>query len=111
MAILVFRLNNVPQAEADAVRALLTDHQIDFYETSSGNWGFSTAGIWLNNNDDKLRARSLIDDYQQHHLPAVEQAESFMQLAWRQPLRVSIYLVIILFILYLSLMPFIGIGE
>lgn len=111
MAILVFRLNDVPEAEANAVRNLLLEHDIDFYETSSGNWGFSVAGIWLNNNEDKSRARSLIDDYQQHMPREEENIESFTQVALQQPLRVVVYFVIILFILYFSLMPFIGIGE
>jgi len=110
MAVLVFKLNDVPDEEADAVRALLIEHQIDFYETTAGNWGFSTAGIWLNNNEDKLKARSLIDDYQQHLLPVGEEVESFFQLAIRQPLRVIVYVLIILFILYFSLIPFMDIG-
>jgi len=111
MAVLVFRLNDVPAAEADAIRTLLTEHHIDFYETSAGNWGFSVAGIWLNNNGDKLLARSLIDDYQQKFLTETDAAEPFIHTLYRQPLRVFIYLVIILFILYFSVMPFIGIGE
>ena len=111
MATLLFRLNDVPDAEADAVRNLLLEHQIDFYETSAGNWGFSVAGIWLKNNEDKSQARSLIDDYQRH-MPSVDaDAESFTQFASQQPLRVVIYFLIVLFILYLSLMPFVGIGE
>ncbi|MCK4742948.1 MAG: hypothetical protein KAT25_03945 [Sulfuriflexus sp.] len=111
MATLVFRLNDVPDAEADAIRNLLLEHKIDFYETSAGNWGFSVAGIWLKNNEDKLQARSLIDDYQQH-MPAVEaDTESFTQLVLQQPLRVVIYFLIVLFIIYFSLMPFMNIGE
>ena len=109
MATLLFRLNDVPDAEADAVRNLLLEHQIDFYETSAGNWGFSVAGIWLKNNEDKSQARSLIDDYQRH-MPSVD-AESFAQFAAQQPLRVVIYFLIVLFILYFSLVPFISIGE
>jgi len=111
MAVLVFRLNDVPAAEADAIRALLIEHHIDFYETSAGNWGFSVAGIWLKNNDDKLLARSLIDDYQQNLLAETDAAEPFSHRLYQQPLRVFIYLVIVLFILYFSVMPFIGIGE
>lgn len=110
MAIIVFKLNDVPDTEADAVRTLLTEHQIDFYETSSGNWGFSVAAIWINNNDDKPQARRLIDEYQKR-MPATERAESFIHFALQQPLRVIVYTIIILFILYFSLMPFIGIGE
>lgn len=111
MAVLVFRLNDVPESEADAVRDLLLEHHIDFYETSAGNWGFSVAGIWLNNNEDKSQARSLIDNYQQQLPQMVDDAEPFLEVARQQPLRVIIYVVIILVILYLTLMPFIGIGE
>ena len=33
MRVLLFKLNGVPEDEADEVRALLADHGIDFYET------------------------------------------------------------------------------
>ena len=111
MAILVFRLNDVPIAEADAVRELLTEHGLEFYETSAGNWGFSVAGIWLKNDNDKDQARSLIDNYQQHLSFATDDVESFRHVALQQPLRVVIYLAIILFILYFSIAPFLDIGE
>ncbi|MFQ3230986.1 MAG: hypothetical protein ACI9DO_002365, partial [Reinekea sp.] len=38
MASIVFRLNNVPEHEADLVRALLLENDIDFYETDAGRW-------------------------------------------------------------------------
>jgi len=111
MAVLIFRLNDVPDEEADDVRTLLADHNIDYYETSSGNWGFSVAGIWIKNNDDKLRARSLIDEYQRHRISTSVKADSFITTILQQPLRVIIYLIIISFILYISIMPFLGMGE
>ena len=111
MAVLVFRLNDVPDVEADAIRNLLHENRIDFYETSAGNWGFSVAGIWIKHNEDKLQARTLIEEYQQD-MPQVDtDTESFIQFASQQPLRVIIYFLIVLFILYFSLMPFLRIGE
>jgi len=121
MAILVFRLNDVPDEEADAVRSLLNENHINFYETSSGRWGVSVAGIWLHDNGDKARARELIDAYQAEMLSESQQAyramqeagevDTFMTRLLRDPLRFIIYTVIILFILYVSLMPFLGIGK
>lgn len=111
MAKLIFRLNDAPEDEANAIRALLEEHHIDYYETNSGNWGFSVAGIWIKNDQDKRQARSLIDEYQrQHHSSSPEEVESFLQVLLRQPLRVIIYLGIVFFILYLSVMPFMNMG-
>lgn len=111
MAKLVFRLNDTPEEEANAIRALLQEQRIDYYETHAGNWGVSVAGIWVKNNQDKQQARHLIDEYQsQHHCESNVDVETFLQMFFRQPLRVVIYVSIILFILYLSLMPFVGIG-
>ena len=47
MALLLFRLRNVPDDEADEVRHLLNENSIEFYETSAGNWGISMPAIWL----------------------------------------------------------------
>ncbi len=112
MAKLVFRLNDAPEEEADAIRTLLEEHHIDYYETHSGNWGFSVAGIWIKRNEDKLQARQLIDEYQsQQHFSSPLEVESFFQMLLRQPLRVLFYLAIILFVLYFSIMPFMSMGE
>lgn len=65
MTKLLFRLNGVPEDEAEEVRALLEQHPFDVYETNSGRWGITTAAIWLRDDDDYDHARSLIDEYQQ----------------------------------------------
>ena len=44
---LLFKLRNVPDDEAEEVRQLLNDHEINFYETRAGGWGISMPGIWL----------------------------------------------------------------
>ena len=63
MARLLFRLNDVEQEEADAVRELVAD--FDTYETHAGRYGLSVAAIWLTDEAEYDAARALIDEYQQ----------------------------------------------
>ncbi len=65
MSVLLFKLNGVPEDEADDVRACLEEHDIAFYETSAGNWGVSLAGIWLHDDTRLDEAKALIANYQQ----------------------------------------------
>ncbi len=64
MSKLLFRLRGVPDDEAEEVRALLVEHQIDFYETSAGNWGISMPAIWVRDESQYLEAKELLDAYQ-----------------------------------------------
>lgn len=121
MAILLFRLNGVPEDEAADVRALLDEHRVDYYETESGRWGISLAAIWLKDESQLRRARELIDDYQQQRFVSAREEyerrrsagelETLLGRALREPLRFLLYLVAILLILYLSLMPFLGLAA
>lgn len=112
MAELLFRLNGVPEDEAEDVRELLKEAGIEFYETSAGNWGVSLAAIWLADDQQLDRARRLIDDYQQQRQQAMRQAaleqppEAFWQRFLRQPLQVIAILVLVGAILYISIVPF-----
>jgi len=120
MPTLLFRLNGVPDDEADAVRAVLRDNQIDFYETHAGRWGISLGGIWLRDADGHRaeRACSLIEDYEQERAARAREAydeqrrrgrhETLVQRLLREPLKVITVFAIVLGVLYLSLMPFIG---
>lgn len=71
---LLFSLRNVPDDEADEIRALLTQQDINFYETSAGNWGISNPAIWLNNDDQLALAQQLLADYQQQRYISQRQA-------------------------------------
>ena len=64
MAILLFSLRHVPDDEAEDVRALLSSHGIDFYETPSSAFGISAGAIWLRDEAQLQVARQLIDGYQ-----------------------------------------------
>jgi len=65
MAKLLMNLRNVPEDEADEVRAWLRDNGLEFYETTPSPWGISGGGIWISNDADIVRARTLMDEYQQ----------------------------------------------
>lgn len=112
MAELLFRLNNVPEDEAIEVRTVLDEGQIDYYETTAGNWGVSLAAIWLRDDSQLVRAQAIVDQYQQQRATEMrEQAlqnppESLSQRLLRSPLQALAYLVVIAAILYISIVPF-----
>ncbi|MGQ7845524.1 DUF6164 family protein [Granulosicoccus sp. 3-233] len=116
MSALVFRLRNVPEDEADEVRALLSEHAIDWYETSAGNWGIAMPGLWVNDDSDLPRARELISTYQRertetqrrnHELAKRNGDETtLIQRITEQPLKVAGIVLFCLFILYISINPF-----
>jgi len=64
MAKLLIRLNYVPDDEAEDIREILNREAIEFYETDSGRFGFSIAGIWLVHAHQYAQAQSLLDEYQ-----------------------------------------------
>lgn len=64
MATLLLNLRNVPDDEADEVRALLDENRIDCYETRPSLWGVSAGGIWLAEDAQVGQARALLADYQ-----------------------------------------------
>ena len=115
MAKIVFRLRHVPDEEADAVRQLLSDHQIDFYETSAGRWGISMPALWVADSNDFNQARQLIDQFQEQHQQTMRQrylndrAEgrlpTFWQLIRTQPLLYLGYWALIIAIAIISFLP------
>jgi hypothetical protein len=64
MAKLLLNLRNVPDDEAEDVRALLKEHNIAFYETRPSMWGVSGGGIWIKHNEDAAEASRLMAAYQ-----------------------------------------------
>lgn len=116
MAILLFRLNNVPADEADEIRALLETNDIYFYETSAGMWRLGVDAIWLASKDDEERARKLIAEYQEAR--TASQKQNYAQLVergeaptlWKNfsasPLRFVLLVIAVVFILSLTFAPF-----
>lgn len=116
MAKLLFRLNGVPEEEADEIRELLDTNNLDYYETSEGRWKISVAAIWLKDDTDYESARALIDTKQvEIHERYTEQRQQVQARGllgnlwysfWHQPLQFVVYLVAIAIVLAISLWPF-----
>lgn len=115
MAKLVFRLNHVPDREADAIRKLLSDHNFDYYETHAGRWGFSVAALWLKNNDDFDEARAIIDEFQEMYTQESRdlyetekragRIPTFWQLLASNPLLFLSYWALIIAVAVLTVLP------
>lgn len=121
MAVLLFPLRNVPEEEADGIRQLLNDNHIAFYETGAGNWGIATPAIWLHNDDDLPRARQLLDEFQRDYVAQQQRDyaqsvsdgshKTFWQGLQQQPLKVILYIALVLAILYFSIKPFLSLSH
>jgi len=119
MAQLLFKLHQVPEDEAEEVRQLLAQNAIATYETQAGFWGLGVAAIWLVDAAQLESAKGLLADYQDRRL-AQQQAlkaeqlargetpPSFRQRLMRQPVRVSLMFLAVVFVLGLSILPFVA---
>jgi len=116
MAKIVFRLRHVPDDEAEDIRTLLQDHRFEFYETSAGRWGIGLPAIWLTDDSDFEPARLLIERYQIERRERLQidyaqrrergEVETVLQRLQQHPVRVVVYVAVILVILYFSVTPF-----
>jgi len=118
MAKLIFKLQHVPEDEAEDVRSLLAEHGIETYETSAGNWKISMPGIWLKNDDQLSHAKALLEDYQKQRYQRARQeldslqskgeTKAFWNNFLENPLQVTLYLGFVAIVLYLSLQFFLS---
>ena len=119
MAKLLFKLRDVPLDEAQDVRDLLTENNLDFYETHAGNWGIAMAAIWLKDDTQYPQAKQLIDEYQlqrsrKFHAEYAElkrkgHAPTLLGNILQSPFRFIVYVFSIAVILYITLVPFLNI--
>ena len=113
MSTLLFSLRGVPVDEADEIRELLTANNIDYYETSAGNWGISMPALWVRDNEQVFEAQNLLNRY--HQQRAITQREIYeqlkkeggnkqlMQTLTKNPIRFIVYIGAIAFVLYVSI--------
>lgn len=111
----LLNLRNVPDDEAQEVRALLDEHGIPYYETPPSRWGISMGGIWIRSSENYSRARALMDDYQAERARRVRaeyderkrqgEVETFVTVLWRRPAQVIFLTAVAVGILILMLLP------
>ena len=117
---LLMNLRNVPDDEADDVRAMLDAQRIAFYETRPSIWGVSAGGIWVTEDAAFAAARRAMDEYQQQRSARARAeyaaakragtAETFVTLLRAQPARVLLSVLGILVVLALVALPFLLLG-
>ncbi|WP_136253466.1 DUF6164 family protein [Onishia niordana] len=118
MATLLFHLRDVPDEEAQEVRELLAEHDIEVYETEAGRWRLAVPALWLVDESRLDEARGLIDAYQQElhermqreHAEARDRGEApgmWDQLR-QHPMAVLVTLIALGLMLGLSLLPFLN---
>ena len=115
MAKLLLNMRMVPADEAEDVRGFLAEHGIAFHETKPSRWGISHGGIWVSDDRDYPRARSLMDAYQAARSERVRaeyararadgSAETFADVMRREPLRVLLVVLGIAGLLLLVALP------
>lgn len=115
MSKLLLNLRNVPDDEADDVRALLDAKRIAFHETKPNAWGISAGGLWVTEDADFAEAKRAFDDYGQQRSVRVRAeyaaakragtAETFVGMLRADPLRVVMTLLGILLVLGLVALP------
>jgi hypothetical protein len=98
MSKLLLNMRQVPEDEADEVRAMLREARLEFYETQPSRWGISYGGIWITEDGDMVEAKRLMAAYQAARRDraraerAIElrdgTAETFADVFRREPLRV-----------------------
>lgn len=116
MSKLLMNLRDVPDDEADEVRAMLDVQRIAFYETRPSMWGVSAGGIWVTEDAAFADARRAMDDYQQQRAARARAeyaaarragtAATFITLLRADPVRVVMSVLGILFALTLVTVPF-----
>ncbi len=115
MAKLLLNLRNVPDDEADDVRAMLDAARIAHYETPPSMFGISAGGIFVRDDAEIAEAKRLMADYQAQrrsraraeYEAAVREgrAETFWSVLRAEPLGVLLRVLAILFLLGLVALP------
>ncbi|MGR9074427.1 MAG: DUF6164 family protein [Gammaproteobacteria bacterium] len=117
MSFFLFKLNDVSTDEAEDIRSLLDRNEIAYYETTAGRWGLSIAAIWLKDEAQLETARRLINEYQRERNFRIREeykilkAQGRLESAWdrmrRHPILYLLTILLILFIVFVSIRPFV----
>ncbi len=116
MAKLLTNLRGMPDDEIDEIRALLREHNVDYYETAPNRWGLTLGAIWLRDEEQWPYARRLLDEYQQQRAARAraEHAErrrlgteeTIAKRFRNNPLSFLLLMAAVAAILYFSIVPF-----
>ena len=112
MAVLIFKLRFVPDDEAQDIRGLLINNNIEYHETSAGLLSISVPGLWVIHEEQVDKARELIDAYQKLRLERIREEyrlnkRSSVDMFKEDPVRYVGSILAIIFICFLMIYIFI----
>ncbi|GMR06194.1 MAG: hypothetical protein BMS9Abin25_0778 [Gammaproteobacteria bacterium] len=121
MAIRLMSMRGVPDDELDDICVLFDKNAISYYVTPPGNLFISAGALWLDDESQLQQAHALLNSYQQQRSQRAqdefaesrqkgEQAGIFDRI-FENPVRFIGYLIILGFVLYISVMPFLDFGK
>ena len=64
MAIRLLGYSGLPKEDIANIKYLLSERNIQYYETPPGNWGASMAALWVYTEDAYIDALQIINNYQ-----------------------------------------------
>ena len=121
MSVMLFRLRGVAEDEAEELRQILADNGIDFYETPADRWGVSMPGLWLRDESCLEQARHLVEQYQIERSMRVRKeyeeqklqgkAETFIRRLKKNPFMILVYILLLAFVMYFFLVPFLYFAQ
>lgn len=114
----LMNLRHVPDDEAEEIRTLFDQHEVRYYETPPSFWGISMGGFWTHDKAEADRAKALLRAYQAERQGRQREVwneavrSGYGTGLWHQFLRKPVTflaaMVAIGAILFLSVMPFLG---
>ncbi len=63
MAKKLFSYPQDSEEEADSLKSLLQNHNIEYYETPGNQWTYTRASLWIKDDDDFSRANELLQKH------------------------------------------------
>ncbi len=121
MAIRLMSLRGVPEDELEGICELFDKHVISYHVTPPGNWFISAGAIWLDDHKQLTQAHALLNAYQQerrqHALDEYTESRNrgeqttLLDRIIEHPVRFVAYIIVIGFILYISVVPFVDLGN
>lgn len=121
MAAKLLSLRDVPDEEAEGICEMLTNHHIGFYVTPHSRWGISAPIIWIEDELQLERAKTLLGSFQEAWTErertayakrvASNQQPTLLGTLLQHPIRVIALLAFAGVIAYFSIVPFIELGK
>ncbi len=114
-------LRGVPDDELEEICILFDKQAISYYVTPAGNWHISAGAIWLDDQEQLEQVHDLLNKYQLARYQRTKgefserqkkgECAGLVGRIFENPVRFIGYLIIIGFIVYISVMPFVDFGK